>query len=105
MSVEVYSGAVAPESYRVNLTPGASGVDLSTVTAASFAVQLPDGTTATWTATRSSQTATTLTLTHTFLAAETSQIGVYRVYANLTIPSGTVRSLPREVEVLPAYGE
>lgn len=105
MTVRVYSGAGPAEAYVLNVTPGDTGVDLSTVTAASLSVQLQDGTVATWTATRSNQTATTLKLTHTFAAAETAQIGTYRIVANLTVPAGTVRCLPRRLAVLNPYGD
>lgn len=101
--ITVRSGAVAPEAYVLDVTPGSSGVDLSTVTAAVFNVRRPDGTTTTWTATRSNQTSSTLKMTHTFVAADTNQQGEHRVYAALTIPSGTVRTAPQTVNVLPEY--
>lgn len=91
----VYVGAVAPEAYVLYVTPGDSGVDLSTVTSATFYVQEVDGTETTWSATRSNQTADTLTLTHTFVAADVEEPGELVIYAKLTIPSGTVRTLPR----------
>jgi hypothetical protein len=104
MSTTIYQGAVAPETYEMNVTPGSSGVDLLTVTAASLAVQLYDGTEVSWTATRSNQTATTLRLTHTMALADTPQIGTYRVYAVLTVPSGTVRTTPDSLNILPRFG-
>jgi hypothetical protein len=91
----VYLSPVAPEAYVLNLVPGTSGVDLSTVTAASLIVRKPSGDETTWTATRSAQTATTLTLTHVFIAADVAESGEYVIYASLTIPSGTVRSAPQ----------
>lgn len=105
MSATVYAGAVAPESYTLDVTPGSSGVDLSTVTAASFKVLKSDGSTATWTATRSNQTATTLTLAYQFSAggADVSVAGVYSIYASLTIPAGTVRTRPRTLYVNGTY--
>ena len=104
MSATVYSGAVAPESYRLNLTPGTSGVDLSTVSAASLSVQRHDGTEATWAVSMSNQTSSTLTLTHVFVVADTAQIGTYRIRALLTIPGGTVRSVPTSLDVLSPFG-
>lgn len=108
MAAFLHRGAKAPEAYVVDAVPEADGavpVDLSTVTAASFSVQLPDGTEATWAATRSNQTASTLTLTHTFDSGgtETAQAGTYTVYALLTIPSGVVRTLPQKLRVKGEY--
>lgn len=101
----VYQGAKAPEAYVLNVTPGDSGVDLSTVSAASLSVSLSDGTETTWAATRSNQTASTLRLTHTFDSGgtETAQPGTYVVYAVLTIPSGVVRTAPRVLQVRGEY--
>lgn len=89
----------------LNIVPGDSGVDLSTVTAAEFSVQLPDGTETTWDAATSNETASTLTLTHEFdaLGAETAEKGTYTVYALLTIPSGVVRTLPQKLRVKGEY--
>lgn len=103
MAAVVYEDAVAPEAYVLNLTPGDSGVDLSTVTAASFLVLRSDGVRATWTATRSNQTATTLTLTYSFAAADVNKPGKYVIFASLTIPSGTVRSTPQVLTVKGKY--
>ena len=94
MAWVVYEDAVAPEAAVMNVTPGDSGVDLSTVTAAAFKVLKPSGTEDSWTATRSNQTANTLTLTYTLLAANVAVPGRYAIYASLTIPSGTVRTKP-----------
>lgn len=93
----VYVGAIAPEAYVVYVTPGDSGVDLSTVTAATFYVQDVDGTETTWSASRSNQTASTLTLTHTFASGDVDDPGELVIYAKLTIPSGTVRTIPRRL--------
>lgn len=103
MSAVVWEDAVAPEALVVNVTPGDSGVDLSTVTAASFKVLKVDGTTATWTATRSNQTATTLKCTYTLLAADVAKPGRYVYYVAMTIPSGTVRTKPRVLIVRGLY--
>jgi hypothetical protein len=80
------------DEYILDVVPDTSGVDLSTVTAASFIVKRPDGSTATWAATRSNQTATTLTLTYAFLLGDRPIRGAYAIYARLTIPAGTVRT-------------
>lgn len=105
MAATLYQGAKAPEAYVLNVTPGASGVDLSTVTAAVFSVRLHNGTETTWTAAMTNQTATTLTLTHTFDSGgtETATVGPYVIYAALTIPSGTVRTEPQRLAVKGEY--
>lgn len=103
MAWVVYEDAVAPEALVMNITPGSSGVDLSTVTAGSFKVLKSDGSEATYTGTRSNQTTTTLTLTYTILAADLAKPGRYAVYASLTIPSGTVRTKPQVLYVRGKY--
>jgi|CXWL01.1.fsa_nt_gi hypothetical protein len=95
MSGVVYLGPVAPEAYVVDVVPGTSGVDLSTVTDAALLVLRPDGAEVVWSVTRSNQTASTLTLTHVFEATDVDVVGEYGVYAAMTIPAGTVRSEPR----------
>lgn len=92
MSDEVYEDADAPESFVMNVTPGDTGIDLSTVTAAVFKVRKATGAKVTWTATRSNQTTTTLRLTHEFDAADVDAKGPYVAYALLTIPSGSVKT-------------
>ena len=103
MAATVYQGAVPPEQYTLDVTPGSSGVDLSTVTAASFLILRADGATATWIATRTNQTATTLTLSYPLTSSDVNVAGVYAVYAALTIPSGTVRTAPRQLVVKGTY--
>jgi len=91
---EVYQGSLSPLAFVLDVTPSDSasvgGVpDLSVVTAASFRVYLPDGTSATWTATMTRQTATTLRLTHAYASGNLSQTGRYVIFADLTTPDGT----------------
>ncbi len=77
-------------------------MDLSTVSAAVLSVQTPQAGYATeaWLATISNQSATTLRLTHTFLAGEADVAGKYVVVATLTCTGGTVRSDPQPFQVL-----
>lgn len=96
MADDVVEDAVAPEAYVLNVTPGDSGVDLSTVTAASIKVLKPTGEEASWSATLTNATASTLTLTYTFTTNDVARPGRYRAYAALTIPSGTVRTRAKE---------
>lgn len=105
MSDWIYQGAKAPEAYVLNVVPGDSGVDLSDVTDADFSVRLPSGSETTWSGTMSNQTASTLRVTHTFDASgtETATPGKYVVYAVLTLPSGTVRTAPRVLQVRGEY--
>lgn len=88
----VYVGAVAPESIEVTVRQGLSDLDLSTVSAASFSVELPDRSLTTWSATISGQTATQLTLTHTFAAPDVPSSGRYVLVPILTVPGGTHRA-------------
>lgn len=89
----------------MDVTPGTSGIDLSTVTNAVFGVEKPDGTVVEWAATMSNQTATTLTLTYVLSALGTDVAipGPYAVVAFLEIPSGTVRTAPRLLTVMGMY--
>lgn len=96
---DVYVGIVAPYAYVLNLVPGDSGVDLSTVSAAVLVVQKDDGTETTWTCAMTNPSATTLTLTHPYIAGDVNMSGEFVIYANLTIPAGTVRSLPQPLIV------
>lgn len=108
----IYAGAQAPEGYSLDLTPGTSGVDLSTVTAAELHVQKPDGQVAVWAVAITNQTSTTITLTHDFVVpapmatppvpSDVAAPGPYVIVAILTIPSGIVRSAPR---LLPVPGQ
>src|SRR5688500_4811416 len=89
----LYVGLVAPKTYSVDIVPGDSSLDLSTVSAATFQIRKPDGTTTSWTAALSSQTATTLTLTFTFGASsELDQAGTWHFYAKFTVPGGFDRT-------------
>lgn len=88
----IYIGAVAPESFEIVISKGASSLDLSTVSAASLAVSRPDRTETTWTAALSEQSATSLKLTHTFGSGETDQAGDYYIVPRLTVPGGTHRA-------------
>lgn len=95
----LYIGAEAPEAYELSLTSEPSGVDLSTVTAAVLRVKKTNGVETSWAVTMSSQTSTTLKLTHVFAANELDAPGSWAVYAELTLPTGKVRSKPRSIIV------
>lgn len=101
---DVYQGAVAPESYVLDITPGASGLNLTTVSAAVLKVRKSNGAEVDWAATLSNQAAATLTLTHQFVGGDLDVDGSYSVYAALTVPGGTVRTEPRTLQVKPRFG-
>ena len=90
----LFVGLVAPKTYAVDIIPGDSSLDLSTVSAATFEIRKPDGTTTSWSTALSNQTASTLTMTYSFGAAPSvlDQAGTWRFYAKFTVPSGYDRS-------------
>lgn len=97
----VYQGAVAPEAFRLKVIQGASGIDLTTVTAIVFKVRPPNGVLMTWAAAISSgATTTTLQAVHTFSAPDTAQLGRHVLVAHLTLASGTVRTVPATLQVV-----
>jgi hypothetical protein len=98
-----YQGAVAPESLAVLVKQGDSGIDLTTATAVSFSVQLPDGTPATWTGALSGATAMQVTATHVFASGDLPMPGRYVVVAALTVPAGTIRTRPQPLTVYPPF--
>lgn len=98
-----YQGMVAPNAYVVQIGQGSSGIDLTTVSAATLQVRMPDGTSTTWTATISSQTTPSLVLTHNYVANDLAQAGDYSVYATMTVPAGTIESHPEVLRVRPKF--
>lgn len=90
MTESLYQDQLDPDGYGLDITPGDSGLDLSTVASAEFRVlRRQNGTESTWTATLSAQTATTLTLTYLFAADDIDTVkGTYDIYARLTLLSG-----------------
>lgn len=103
MAIKVYSGGVAPETLVAIGTAGSSGVDLTTVTAASISVKRPDGTLATWACAILAATISTITVSHDFGAGETSQLGTYGMVLRCTVPAGTVRIRLVPLEVLDEF--
>jgi len=104
MSIKyVYSNPQPPETLTVNVTPGAGGLNLSTVTGVSFSVRTPDtNADVTWTAGIISQTATTLQARHTFNSGTSGEAvtpGTYRVMVLLAVPGGTKRAGPAFFDV------
>ncbi len=106
MSDFVYQDQLDTDGYILDVTPGVSGLDLSTVASATFLVlRRGDGSTSTWTATLSVQTASTLTLTYLFAAGEIDSVkGTYVIYARMVLGSGKLkRTAPRVLTVKGSY--
>ena len=91
---DILVGAVAPESLRVAINQGNSGIDLTTATAVQLVVvKKGDNTRQLWTGCAiNSQTQTRMVITHTFGPGDVSREGVYSVIAMVTVPSGVVRA-------------
>lgn len=90
----IHVGELAPASLIIDVTPSDLLPDLSIVTAVSISVQKPNSAgkmvKVTWTGAMSAQTATTLKVTHPFVAGDLDIPGVYTAYVVMTVPSGTV---------------
>lgn len=94
MSDDVYVGAIAPATCVMTVTD--PGFDLATVTAASFHVLKPGGVETTWSAnTDYDAIKLELTLSHPFAAGDINTPGTYAIFAELTTPSGTLRTKTR----------
>lgn len=87
----IYAGAVAPEAIALDITTGESGLDLSTVSAATMHVLHEDGTTAVWACTVSNATPTSCRVTHAFQVGDVTKREKIVVVPYLTVPGGTQR--------------
>lgn len=102
--ITIYSGALSPEALSVIITPGASNLDLTTVT--SVELHLRDtqtNQTKTWNASIDSGTrsASQLTATYPFQQGDVPSAAVYRVMPYLILgTSGTRRCVPFNLQVL-----
>lgn len=89
-------GAASPEAYELTITQGASGLDLSTVSAVSLKIRRNTGSggESTWSTALSAQTSTSLKATHTFAAdgSDVPEKDTLEVEAFLTTPGGTRRA-------------
>jgi len=97
----VYVGMRSPYAVQVDVSPSDTMPNLSIVSAATISVTKPDGSTASWSATLSNQTATTLKLTHV-LATDGTDVatpGRYVLVAQLTTPAGLRISEPTHLYV------
>lgn len=97
-------GAVQPQAFTFTVTPGKSGVDLTTVTAVTLQLQKPSGATTEWPTSIVSQTPTQLVARHTHPPGPSSEVderGPWQVYAELDVPGG---ELVTEATTLFAFG-
>ena len=96
MRYTAHVGMRSPQGYVTDLVPSTNGEDLSTVTAAVLQAQRPDGTVVTWAATLSNKTTTTITVSHVYASdgSDLNQQGVWSVFAQLTLPGGSIDSDP-----------
>jgi len=100
----VRQGALAPKSYSILAQAGDSGVDMTTVTAATIEVQLPDGSRPSWPALLSNASVASVLVTHAFAAGDLPIRGFYAVLARLTVPFGS-NVLETDPERLAVLGE
>lgn len=103
MSTSVHQNAVAPYAIRYDGTSEDAAYDLSTATSGRFDVEYSDGTTAQWTATLSNQTATTLRLTHVFVAGDVPNVEVVLIEPRVSTPAGEFVFEARELRVRAKY--
>lgn len=103
MSSPLYVGGQAVEAVRWYVGAEDSGVDLSTVTAASVRVQHPDDSVAVWLVDIEAQAVDYLILKHTIAITDLPRAGAYVAVADLTVPGGYVRTVPITMPVLDQY--
>lgn len=102
---KLYVSAVAPVKLAMTITPGDSGVDLTTPTAVVFRAQPPgNGAEVAWTGALSAATVGSVTASHTFSVSDLPAAGAYLVFAELTVPSGTIRTETQQVIVSGRFG-
>lgn len=99
---EILVGASDPEGLRILLTPGKTGLDMTTVTSCTLYVTRPDGTTTTWPTTLSGATALQVTARHGFDAGglEVSLPGSYVIEPRIMAP-GSRRCRLFKLHVVP----
>lgn len=89
----------------MNVTPGDSALDLSTVTGAYFLVyHLATKRQFRWEATLSNQSPTTLLVTHVFRVEDTARLGDHRVVAMLAVPGGELSTEPSAFTIVNRFG-
>jgi len=91
MSARIHHGAAAPEALVVTITPGTSGLDMTTVTVVVFQV---GETAVTWATTLSAVSTSSLKATHIFAADDVPVATSKSLMAKLTTPAGVMRAGP-----------
>jgi hypothetical protein len=102
MTAQIWEGALAPEAIQLLLgSPDVDGEDLSLVTDVVLIVRDPEGSEVEWTPSDWDFADGVLTITFVFHAttSELTKTGTWVFYAKLTVPTGTVRSRPRQLLV------
>lgn len=99
MSVGIQHQA-AGSVYVMVVDASGTGLDLTLVTSATFDVRKPDGSSVVWTCSRSEQTTTSLTLTHTLLTGDLNLTGAYRIKAIMVTGAGNIWSKFAKLEVV-----
>lgn len=101
MAKPLYVGMAAPNAVRVRVDKAAGDTDYdpTAVTTATIEVTRPDGTTASWSTTLSSVSASGLTAAHTLAGGDLTVSGDYSYYVKLNVPSGWTRTVKRTFPV------
>lgn len=83
-------GGLSPLAFVMNVTPGSSGLDLTTVTSVSVLARGSGTSNASWFSALSNQTTDTLTITHYYVAGDLSSIGLIQLYALMSTVGGPI---------------
>lgn len=91
--------------YAYQLTYTNQDTDLTQVQSATFEVQRPDGTTASWTATIQSKSTSTIVLIYGIQSADLTMPGYWQIHGKMVLVGGIniLTSEPKSVQVYNAY--
>lgn len=87
LTQNAFIGALDPYALRYVVTSTSASFDLSTIVSASFHIQRSDGTTATWSATMSNASATSLTLLHLYQSGDLPIAETIKAVPHLVLPA------------------
>lgn len=99
----VYRSPRAPEAFFEIVNQDDTGLDMTTVTAATYSVKDPLGIHYTWDCILINQSTANVTVVHPFVSGDLDITGDYEIFANLTIPGGVVRTVPKQFTVVEEY--